>query len=208
VRSDREAGEPSRAGRRAVVLAAGYVAGAVPFAQIGAARRRGIDLRRVGSGTVSGTGLYRVAGFRALAAYGVLEVAKGAVGPALAARREGRTSALAAATAGAAVIGHNWSPFLRGAGGRGVAPLGAAVLATGLGVGKWAGETAIGCAVADAALLPVLRRAGGSPQARVGAAVLVPIVVKRLVGNGPPQRRSLHVYLLRLLLDRDAWVEA
>lgn len=200
------------------MLAAGYLAGAVPFAQIGAARRGGVDLRHVGNGTVSGTGLYRVAGFRALAAYGILEVAKGAVGPALAAHREGRSSALAAATAGAAVVGHNWSPFLRGAGGRGVAPamgallvtapLGAAVLATGLGMGKWAGETAIGCAAADVALLPVLRRAGDRAHVRAGAAVLAPIVIKRLVGNAPPVRRSAGVYLLRLLLDRDAWVEA
>jgi hypothetical protein len=88
------------------------------------------------------------------------------------------------------------------------APLGGALFAAGLGVGKWAGETAIGCAVADAALLPVLRRTGDRAQVRAGVAVLVPIVVKRLVGNGPPARRSPGVYLLRLLLDRDSWVEA
>ena len=68
------------------VLAAGYVAGAVPFANIAARRRAGIDLRSHGTGTVSGTGLYEVAGFAPLAAFGVLEVAKGAVGPLLAGR--------------------------------------------------------------------------------------------------------------------------
>src|SRR5437660_880085 len=81
------------------------------------------------------------AGFRVLAVAGVLDVAKGAVGPLLAGRDR---PALAAAAAAAGVAGHNWSPFLRGAGGRGIspaigallagAPVGAAVLLGGLAV--------------------------------------------------------------------------
>lgn len=199
-------------------LTAGYLAASVPFAQYGA-RRRGVDLRRFGTGTVSGTGLFRVAGPRVLATYGVLEVAKGAVGPALAARVDGRRDGpLAAVAALAAVAGHNWSPLLGGAGGRGVspamgallvcAPAGSAVLLTGLAVGKLAGETALGCAAADLALVPALRAVGGRPQARAGLAVLVPIVVKRLAGNGPPMAPTPGVYLRRLLLDRDTWTEA
>lgn len=200
------------------VLAAAYLAGSIPFAQIGAQLRRGVDLREVGTGTVSGTGLYRVAGFGALAVYGVLDVAKGAVGPALAARVAGRPSTLATAAASLAVAGHNWSPFLRGQGGRGIAPAmgallvtapeGAALLLTGLAVGKLAGATATGCAVADVLLVPVLELVGGPDHGTVGAAVLAPLLAARLAGNGPPIRRSATVYLRRLLLDRDTWQPA
>src|SRR5947199_3670019 len=95
-----------------LVVVIAFVVGAIPFSQLFAQRLRGTDLRTVEGGTVSGTSLYRVAGFPALAAAGVLEVAKGAAGPLLAAT-QGHHEA-AALAAGAAVAGHNWSPFLRG----------------------------------------------------------------------------------------------
>src|SRR5579884_4480394 len=65
--------------RRAATLVLAYLAGAVPFSNVLAARVSGVDLREVGSGTVSGTGLYRVAGFLPLVVAGILDVAKGAV---------------------------------------------------------------------------------------------------------------------------------
>src|SRR5262249_271677 len=93
--------------RCVLAVALGYLAGAIPFSQLFAVGFRGPDLRPVHGGTVSGTSLYRVAGFPVLAAAGVLEVAKGAVGPLVA----GDHHAAAALAAGAAVTGHNWSPF-------------------------------------------------------------------------------------------------
>src|SRR3954452_5357757 len=113
-----------------VVIAASYLAGAIPFSNLMAKRRRGVDLRTVGPGTVSGTSLYEVAGFGALAVAGICDIAKGAVGPALAGRdRPG----LQAAVCAAAVAGHNWSPFLSGAGGRGISPAIGALAAAGPG---------------------------------------------------------------------------
>ena len=197
-----------------VVVGAAFLAGAVPFSQVFARRRAGVDLRSVGSGTVSGTGLYEVTGFSTLAVAGVLEIAKGAVGPLLAGPR--RRPALAAAAAGAAVAGHNGSPFLRGAGGRGIspavgallatAPVGGAVLLGGMAVGRLAGETAIGSAVADAALVPVVGAVHGANGRRAAWAVLAPMIAKRLAGNRPPASAS--VLLPRLLLDRDTWSKA
>jgi glycerol-3-phosphate acyltransferase PlsY len=188
----------------------GFVAGSVPFANIAARWTRGVDLRSVGSGTVSGTGLFEVAGFGPLAVAGVLEVAKGAVGPALARREHPAVAALAGA---AAVAGHNWSPFLRGAGGRGISPAvgallvqawpGAAVLLGGLAVGRLARETAVVSLAADVALVPVLHRWGGRPAAFAGAAVLVPMIVKRLTGNEPITGDRPATLLNRLLFDRD-----
>ncbi|MST32851.1 hypothetical protein GHK86_08980, partial [Acidimicrobiaceae bacterium USS-CC1] len=59
--------------RRWLVLPVAYLVGSVPFANLAATRTRGVDLRTVGTGTVSGTGLFAVAGFRVLAVAGVLE---------------------------------------------------------------------------------------------------------------------------------------
>src|ERR1700730_4620216 len=95
-----------------------FFAGAVPFSNLVARHRRGVDLRQTGSGTVSGTSLYRVAGFRALAFAGICDVAKGALGPLLLLDHP----IVAGIAGGLAVAGHNWSPFRRGHGGRGVAP--------------------------------------------------------------------------------------
>ena len=192
------------------MLVAGFAAGSVPFSNLVARRLVGTDLRDVGNGTVSGTALARVAGFGPLALAGVFEVAKGALGPVLA----GRDRPFLAALAGAgAVAGHNWSPWLGGAGGRGIspamgallvtAPAGAAVLAAGLALGRLAGETAVGSLVADLFLVPVANAAHGPKGAAAAAALLVPMLAKRLLGNAPVKNGGPEVYLYRLVLDRD-----
>jgi glycerol-3-phosphate acyltransferase PlsY len=184
----------------------------VPFSNLIARRTRGVDLRSVGTGTVSGTGLYAVAGFGPLAAAGILDVAKGSIGPMLAGRPR---PALGALAAGAAIVGHDWSPFLDGAGGRGLspaigalavtAPAGSALLLAGMTAGRLGGETALGTLLADVALVPVVRRVHGRGAAWTAAAVLIPMLVKRLAGNGPPLQKTPTVYLRRFLLDRDQW---
>ena len=195
--------------RVTLILGCSYLVGAIPFSNIAARRTRGVDLRHVGSGTVGGTALYRVAGFVPLAVAGVFDVSKGAVGPALA----GDRPFLAAAAGGAAVAGHNWSPFLRGAGGRGVAPAlgallvnawpGAVLLLVAMIVGKWAGETGVGTLVALVALVPVLGWAYGTSAAVAGGAVAAPMLIKRVTGNGPPVADPPTTYLNRLIFDRD-----
>jgi len=194
-----------------LVLGAAYLAGAIPFSNLMARRRRGVDLRAVGSGTVSGTSLYEVAGFGALAVAGVCDVAKGAVGPALAGRDRPELQAAACA---AAVAGHNWSPFLGGAGGRGIspaigalaaaAPAGSAILLGGMTVGRLSGETAIGSLAADAVLVPVLARTDGRRGALAGAGVVATMIAKRLAGNAPaPAAHRARTYFNRLVYDRD-----
>ena len=195
----------------AAVLAAAFFAGAVPFSNLMARRRRCDDLRTIGSGTVSGTSLYNVAGFGALALAGVCDVAKGSVGPLLAGRdRPG----LQAAACGAAVAGHNWSPFLGGAGGRGIspaigalattAPAGAVALLGGMTVGRLAGETALGSLAANALLVPLLARTDGERGRLAGAVVVVVMMVKRVAGNAPaPPGRRWRTYVNRVVFDRD-----
>lgn len=193
-----------------VVLVAAFLAGAIPFAQIAARVRRGVDLREVGSGTVSGTGLYEVSNFATLAVAGVFEVAKGTVGPLLAGSDR---PVLAALAGGLAVVGHNWSPFLRGAGGRGISPSlgallitawpGALVLGLGMGLGKLARQTGLGSFVADLLLVPVVTVTHGPTGALAGASVVAPMLVKRVVGNRPPPPPRGRTMLTRLVFDRD-----
>src|SRR2546423_12023595 len=77
---------PRGAMRPSAVAGTAFVVGAVPWSNVMARRKAGVDLRSVGSGTVSGTGLFEVAGFAPLAIAGVADVLKGAVGPVLAGR--------------------------------------------------------------------------------------------------------------------------
>jgi acyl phosphate:glycerol-3-phosphate acyltransferase len=193
----------------AAVVAGSYLLGSVPWAQL-AARQRGVDLRAVGSGTVSGTALYRVAGFAPLAVAGSLDVAKGAFGPLAATPAQPGLSALAVS---AAVAGHNWSPFLRGAGGRGVAPAlggllaaapaGAAVLLGGLVAGRLSRQTGLGCFVAYVALVPVVRRVHGTRASFVAVGALFPLLAKRIAGNRQPAAWAGRTVVARLLFDRD-----
>ncbi|MDA8391406.1 MAG: glycerol-3-phosphate acyltransferase [Actinomycetota bacterium] len=185
-----------------------WVAGSFPFSFLAARAVRGVDLRKVGNGTVSGTSLYQVAGFGPLAVAGILEVAKGAVGP-LVARGRPRLSALSAA---AALLGHNWSPWLRGAGGRGLSPaLGATLvqapeaalwLLIGLTGGRLLRMTGLGSALAIVTLPLPLRRRGAQGQV-LAAALMAPMMAKRLTGNGRPARRNVRTYLSRLAFDHD-----
>jgi glycerol-3-phosphate acyltransferase PlsY len=142
---------------------------------------------------------------------GLSDVAKGAVGPLLAGSDR---PSLAAAAGAAAVCGHNWSPFLKGEGGRGISPAmgallpqawaGSVLLLTGLALGRIGRDTALGCLVADAALVPLMRVTGGRRAARAAAAVLVPMIAKRLAGNGRiPSPRPPGLWRTRLLYDRD-----
>lgn len=188
-----------------------FLLGSVPSSYLAARAARGVDLRAVGTGTVSGSALFRVAGFWPLAIAGIMDLAKGAAGPLIA----GERPVVAALAGGAAVVGHNWSPFLRGAGGRGIAPAlgallvaawpGAALIVVGMLLGKLFGQTALVTLVAELALTPTLALWGGGNGALTGAAIAVPMIVKRVMGNAPPDGRETRwrVYVHRLLYDND-----
>ncbi|MCA1569858.1 MAG: glycerol-3-phosphate 1-O-acyltransferase PlsY [Chloroflexi bacterium] len=102
----------------------GYLLGAVPFGLIIGRLTKGIDLREYGSHRTGATNALRTLGTGAAAAVFLLDVAKG-VAAVLLARLLFAGDPLvewAAAVAGfAAVVGHNWSIFIRFTGGRGVA---------------------------------------------------------------------------------------
>ncbi len=196
-------------GARIVIVA--FVVGAIPFSNLLAQSVVATDLRSVGSGTVSGTALYRVAGFAPLAFGGIMDVAKATPGVLAA----GSAPVVGALAAGAAVAGHNWSPFLRGAGGRGVSPAmgalavifwpGAVLLLAGLAVGRVLRQTALVSFLSMLALPFLALSWGGRDGALAGSLVVAPMLVKRLTGNNsvPPAGRRARVLLQRLLRDND-----
>jgi glycerol-3-phosphate acyltransferase PlsY len=120
---------------------------------------------------------------------------------------------LAAVAGGTAVIGHNWSPFLRGKGGRGVAPAvgalaviawpGVIIVLGSLVLGKAIGETGLGGFVGEVALVPLLALTDIDYGALAGAAVAIPMLAKRVLGNGPPDEPGIEPYVRRLLFDHD-----
>lgn len=198
-----------------LVMVISYLMGSIPFSGLTAWLLRRVDLRTYGTGTVSGTGLFRVAGFRPLVVGGVLDVAKGAVGPALAGLER---PTLAAAAGSAAVVGHNWSIFLRGAGGRGISPAMGSMLVTGwpgsaymlgsLILGKALQATSLGAFCGFVTLPTVMSRARGSNGSRAAWLLVIPMLAKRVLGNQPlPARGRAQIAATRLLFDQDtpAW---
>jgi acyl phosphate:glycerol-3-phosphate acyltransferase len=109
-----------------ILLAAvvGYLLGAIPFGLLIGRATKGVDLREHGSHRTGATNALRTLGAPAAAAVFLLDVGKG-VAAVLLARLivpDDPTTEWAAAAAGiAAIVGHNWSVFIRFTGGRGVA---------------------------------------------------------------------------------------
>lgn len=97
-------------------LIAGYVIGSLPIGYLVAQGAGGVDLRRVGSGNVGATNVYRTAGLRTAIAVMVADVVKGA-GAVL--MSGGGSNAVAAGVA--AVVGHIYPVWLGFRGGKGVA---------------------------------------------------------------------------------------
>lgn len=96
-----------------------YLFGSIPFGLL-IARARGVDLRAVGSGNIGASNVGRALGRRWAVVVLALDAAKGLL-PVWAAQRLGLNPWMQAGAGLAAVCGHNFSLFLRGRGGKGVA---------------------------------------------------------------------------------------
>src|SRR6476619_284003 len=103
----------------ALVILIGFMLGAIPFGVI-IAKRRGVDIRKQGSGNIGATNVTRVMGLGAGLLVLVLDALKGAAAVMLATHVSG-FDPIIAMTGFAAILGHCSSPFLGGKGGKGVA---------------------------------------------------------------------------------------
>ncbi len=109
-----------------LLVPAAYLVGGIPFGLVVARLASGVDVRRHGSGNVGTTNVLRTAGWRAALVVLLLDIAKAAVAVGVARLLVGDATSvedatLVVAVALAAIAGHNWSPYLKGKGGRGVA---------------------------------------------------------------------------------------
>jgi acyl phosphate:glycerol-3-phosphate acyltransferase len=115
-----------------VAAAGAYVAGATPFGYI-AGRMRGIDIRQHGSGNIGATNVFRVLGKRTGIPVFILDMLKGWL-PVMITRWVLEARGIPSewpciAAAVAAVLGHNFTFWLRFRGGKGIATSAGVLLA-------------------------------------------------------------------------------
>ena len=207
-----------------------YLVGAVPTAYLLARFSSGIDIRQYGSGNVGGSNLAQHAGRHWVVLLLIFDILiKGATPILVGVYVTGLDWAsfwLMAAPVLSA-IGHNWSPFMRFQGGRGISVVAGALLSVDwlalalclavVGAGKkFTGSSAL-WVLACLAALPFWALLFGNPAWVPGegqassifalfAALLAVTVLKRLLGNALvwPQRGARRKVLFnRLFHDRD-----
>jgi glycerol-3-phosphate acyltransferase PlsY len=103
----------------AILCAAAYLIGSIPFGLLLARAAKGVDLRKIGSGNIGATNAARAAGRTMGVVVLLLDALKGAVPTWLGLEFLGIGSAVAAAAA--AFLGHLFSIYLGFRGGKGVA---------------------------------------------------------------------------------------
>jgi acyl-phosphate glycerol 3-phosphate acyltransferase len=193
-----------------LLLVGAYLLGSIPFAQV-FGRIRGFDLRYVGSGNVGAGNLTRVAGWPWGLAGGLCDGLKGLF-PVLIAQSAGFGKGAAGMVGLMAVIGHNWSIFMRGRSGRGLATsVGVLVIldpvllvwTTGWSVAGWK----IGGGVAGFlgwGLLPIVSAAMGrsANESLVLLALSGVLIIRRMQGN-PDSPRGVRPAMRRAIFDTD-----
>ena len=176
------------------VVAAGYFLGSIPTGYL-VARARGVDIRKTGSGNIGATNAFRVLGPAAGATVLLIDAAKGALACWLAGRLPGwlpggegfspeaGAGGYRMAAGIAAILGHNYTCWLRFKGGKGIATSAGVFLA----LAPWAILTALGvwgvalaltryvsvASIAAAAALPVAVWATGGGGTLTGISVLL-----------------------------------
>jgi len=170
----------------------GYVVGSIPFAFL-LSRRRGIDLRQVGSGNVGATNVLRTSGVVAAMVAMGLDALKGTLAVVIAQRvAVGPATPVAAGVA--SVIGHIYPVWLGFRGGKGVATaagvfgvLAPSALAIAGGVfilAVWATRYVSVGSVAGAITLAAAAAVGDAPViVTAGAVVTTLLIVQRHRGN-------------------------
>ncbi len=99
------------------LIIAAFIAGSVPFGWIYVKLFKGRDVRELGSGSIGATNVYRAAGLAAALLVFFLDFAKGFIFPFF----FGESYTLKIALGMMVILGHNFSIFLKGRGGKGVA---------------------------------------------------------------------------------------
>jgi glycerol-3-phosphate acyltransferase PlsY len=175
-----------------LIIAIGYLVGSIPFAYL-LSRRRGIDLRAVGSGNVGATNVLRTSGVPMAVAAMVLDALKGSVAV-LVVSPVTPGPGMPVAAGLASVIGHIYPVWLGFKGGKGVATAAGVfgVLApAALGMASavfvlavWMTRYISAGSLAGAVALAVAAAASDVPATvAAGAAVTALVIIHRHRGN-------------------------
>lgn len=171
-----------------------FVLGAVPFSWALARLVQGVDIRTVGSGNVGATNVARSMGYGPGLVALSLDAGKGILAVLAAQWIAPGDSLLVALAGGMAVLGHNFTPFLRFRGGKGVATgagafavlapyalLGSVlVFVAVVGVSRF---VSLGSVTAAVALPVAVHFLDGDPAVTVTAALVAALVVVRHRSN-------------------------
>jgi glycerol-3-phosphate acyltransferase PlsY len=159
-----------------LLLLASYLLGSLSPSVFLGRLIKGVDVREHGSGNPGTTNAFRVLGVWLGIVVLICDVAKGFM-PVLAARLLGVDSWVLIAAAVAAMVGHNYSVFLRGRGGKGIAtaagaiiammPVISALLLAGFAVVLLATSTVSAASIFVSLLFPTLTLTMGQPLAYV-----------------------------------------
>lgn len=204
------------------VIVAGYLIGSVPVAYLASRASKGVDIRDVGSGNTGASNVWQSVSHALVVPVGLAQIGQGLAAVMLAKLTDQPDWAQAGAGV-AAVAGHNWSPWLRFAGGRGVGAtigvllalspvaLAAFVVIALAGVALKAIPQFVGLGIVASPFVALVT--GESAPVVSGCGLLAALVLlKRALANGPPEGDDRPTVLVnRLMFDRDirdreAWV--
>ena len=206
-----------------LLILGAYLLGSLPVHYIAARLSRGIDLRKYGTSQVGAGNLWRMTrSWKIGASVLIFDVCKGML-MVLAAESVGLNIAQQLTVGLAAIVGHNWSIFLRFSGGRGIGTAAGILLIVPLinGYGYWdlimfGSIVVIGTAVLRSTPLPVLLGLVAVPIAswRLNEpleitlgflAILAIVVIKRMAAQRPADASVTKGQLLinRFFFDRD-----
>ena len=114
-----------------LLIPLGFFAGSIPFGLL-LGKLKGIDIREHGSGNIGSTNVFRILGKKSGITCLILDLLKGFLPVFLAHRLVPDTTTgdtIEVLTALAAILGHNYSPWINFKGGKGIATTGGALLA-------------------------------------------------------------------------------
>jgi glycerol-3-phosphate acyltransferase PlsY len=180
------------------ILAVAYLVGGIPWSLLVVRWTKGLDLRRVGSGNLGASNVYRVLGAKGALAVLGLDMAKGVVAPLAIARLRFDappvgSDVLALLAGVAAIAGHVFPPYVGFKGGKGIATtagvfaalepraFGVAFAAFALALAASRGIVSVGSLLA-ALVLPIAVWAAGAargavPWLHVGAAAALAVLI-------------------------------
>lgn len=190
-----------------LVASLAYLGGSIPVGLLVSRLVKGIDIRKHGSGNIGAANVLRTIGPAGAVVVFILDATKGYV-PILLGRNLGLDPLTLAGIGLAAVLGHNFSVFLKFHGGKGVATsfgiaLALAPLAAVVALAVWilavlvTGYASVGSMLALAAIGPAAYALGAGPATVGLGAVLFALTVYQHRGNVKRLAQGKELRLLR-----------